>query len=105
MRLLNLILRLLFLKPLAESILVPLGLPALAIDAAIQKKTFGSGTITLAFSNEDLNDIMKIVKSLEVSGLLIKGVSETIKNEVNEQKGGFLGMLLGTLAASLLGRN
>ena len=50
-----------------------------------------------------MNDIMKIVKSLEDSGLLIKGVSETIQNVAKEQKGGFLGMLLGTLGASLLG--
>ena len=50
-----------------------------------------------------MNDIMKIVKSFEESVLLIKGVSETIKNEAEEQKGGFLGMLLGTLGASLLG--
>ena len=45
---------------------------------------------------------MKILKSLEDSGLLIKGVNETIKNEAKEQKGGFLRMLLGTLGASLL---
>ena len=51
-----------------------------------------------------MNDIMKIIKSLEDSGLLIKGVSETIKNEEKEQKGGFLSMLLGTLGASLLGK-
>ena len=50
-----------------------------------------------------MNDIMKIIKSLEEYGLLIKGVSETIKNEAKERKGGFLGMLLGTLGASLLG--
>ena len=50
-----------------------------------------------------MNDIMKIVKSLEKSGLLIKGVNQTIKNESKEQKGRFLGMLLGTLGASLLG--
>ena len=50
-----------------------------------------------------MNDIMKIVVSLEESGLLIKGVSETIKNEATEQKGGFLGILLGILGASLLG--
>ena len=49
------------------------------------------------------NDIMKVVKSLEKSSLLIKGVSKTIKNEAKEQKGGFIGMLLGTLGASLLG--
>ena len=50
-----------------------------------------------------MNDIMKIVLSLEESDLLIKGISETIENEAKEQKGGFLGMLLGTLDASLLG--
>ena len=57
----------------------------------------------LIISNEEISDIMKIVKSLEESGLLIKRVSETIKNEAEEQKRGFLGMLLGTLGASLLG--
>ena len=50
-----------------------------------------------------MKDIIKIVKSLKDSGLLIKGVSETIKNEAKEQKGGFPGMLLGTLGTSLLG--
>ena len=50
-----------------------------------------------------MNDIIKRVKSLEDSGLLIKGVTETVQNEVKEQKGGFLGMLLNTLGASLLG--
>ena len=50
-----------------------------------------------------MNDIMEIVRSLEESGLLIKGVSKTIKNEVNKQKGGCLRMLLGTLGASLSG--
>ena len=75
----------------------------MATDAAIQKKLFGSGMTTLVISNEEMNDIMKIVKPLEESGLLIKGVSETIQNEVKEQKGWFLGMLLGTLGASLLG--
>ena len=50
-----------------------------------------------------MNDIMKIVKSLQESGLLIKSVSQTIKNEAREQNGGFLRMLLGTLGASLLG--
>ena len=58
---------------------------------------------TLIISNKEMNDIMKIVKSLKESGLLIKDVSETIKSEAKEQKGGFLGMLLGTLGASLLG--
>ena len=49
-----------------------------------------------------MDDIMKIVKSLEDSGLLTKGVSETVKNEAKEQSGGFLSLLLGTLGASLL---
>ena len=52
-----------------------------------------------------MEDIIKIVKSLEDSGLLLKGVTETIQNEVKEQKGGFLSMVLGTLGASLLGSN
>ena len=81
------------LKPLDKSL--GLTAAALATDAAIHKKIFGSG-ITLIISSEEINDIMKIVKSLEVSGLLIKGVSETIKNEAKEEKGGFLSMLLGT---------
>ena len=64
---------------------------------------FGSGVPTLIISNEEMNDVMKIVKSFEESGLLIKGVSETIKNDAKEQKGGFLGISLCTLGASLLG--
>ena len=63
----------------------------------------GSGTITLMISNNEMNDIIKTVKSLEDSGVLLKGVSETIKHEAKEQRGGFLSMLLGTLGASLLG--
>ena len=50
-----------------------------------------------------MEDILKIVKFLEDSGLLLEGVSETIKNEAKEQKGGLLSMLLGILGASLLG--
>ena len=77
------------LKPLAKSVLIPLELPAAAstADAAIHKKIFGSGNTTLIISNEEMNDIMKIIKSLEESVLLIKGVSKTIKNEAKEQKG------------------
>ena len=52
-----------------------------------------------------MEDIIKIVKSLEDSGLSLKGVSETIQNETKEQKGGFLSMFFGTLGASLLGNN
>ena len=80
------------LKPLAKSVLIPLGLTAGA-NAAIHKKMFGSGTTTLIISNEEMNDIMKIVQSFEDSGLLVKGVSETINNEA-KAKGEFLGMLL-----------
>ena len=50
-----------------------------------------------------MGDIIKIVKSLEDSNLLLKGVTETVQNEVQEQKGGFVSMLLGILGASLLG--
>ena len=58
---------------------------------------------TLVFSNEDLNYIMKIIKYLKESGLLIKSLTETIRNKAKGQKDGFLGILLGTLGASLLG--
>ena len=63
---------------------------------------FGSSFTTLIISNEEINDIMKIVKSLQKSGLLIKGISEKFENEAEEQKGGLLEMLLETLGASLL---
>ena len=59
--------------------------------------------ITSIISNEEMNDIMKIVQVLEDSNILLKGVTKTIKNETKEQKGGFLSMLLGTLGGSLLG--
>ena len=64
---------------------------------------FRSGNTTLIVSNEEVKDILKTVESLEDSGLLMKYVSETIKHEVKEQKGEFLGMLVGTLGAALLG--
>ena len=90
------------LTPLVKNVLLPLGLTAApsATDAAIQKKILGSSVTTLIFSNGDLEGIMKIAKSLKKDGLLIKVVSETIENEVKEQKGGF--MLEATLGASLL---
>ena len=83
------------LKPLAKSVLIPLGLTAAtsATDAAIHKKMFGSGNTTLIISNEEMNDIMKIVKSFEGCGLSIKGASETFKNEQKNNRGGFLRML------------
>ena len=91
--------------PLAKSVLIPLGLTAAAAaaDAGMHKKILGSGNTTLIISNKDIEDLIKIVKSLEDSGLLLKGVTESVQNEVKEKKGGFLSMLLGTLGASLLG--
>ena len=92
------------LKPLAKNVLIPLELTAAAsaTDAAIHKKMFGCRNTTLIISNEETNNVMKIVKSLEKYGLLIDGVGETIKNKAKEQKGRFLGMLFGTLGPSLL---
>ena len=92
------------LKPLSKTAVIPLGLTATAsaTDAAIDKKMFGSDTTTLIISNVEMNDVMKIVKSLEESGLLIKEVIETITNEAKEQQEEFLGMLLGNLGANLL---
>ena len=90
---------------LAKSVLIPLGLTAAAsaTDAGIHKKILGSGNTTLIISNKDMEDLIKIVKSLEDSGLLLKGVTEAVQNEIKEQKGRFLSALLGTLGASLLG--
>ena len=94
------------LTPLAKSVLIPLGLTAAAsaADAEIHKKILGSGGhTTLIISNNEIEDLIKIVKSLEDLGLLLKGVTESVQNEVKEQRGGFVSMLLGTLSASLLG--
>ena len=90
--------------PLAKNVLAALGLTAAmsAIDGSIQKKIHGSG-VKLIIEQEDMNDIMKIIKAVENSGILLKGVTKTIENETKEQRGGFLSMLLGTLGASLLG--
>ena len=92
------------LQPLSKSLLIPLELTvaASATDAAIHKKMFRSGFTTLILYNEEMNGIGKIIKFLEESELLIKGVSETFTNEAKEQREGFLGIFLGTLFASLL---
>ena len=92
--------------PLAKNVLAPLGLTAAmsAIDGTIQKKIHGSGIkLIIEEEEEDMQDIIKIIKELENSDILLKGVSKTTENEIKEQRGGFLGMLLGTLGASLLG--
>ena len=86
---------------------------ASAADAQIHKKILGSAkhlsgsashsnTIPI-IPNDEMKDIIEIVKSLEDSSLLPEGVSETIQNKAKEQRGGFLSMLLGTLGVSLLG--
>ena len=93
-----------------KNILAPLGLSAAmsAADAGIQKSIFGSGT-TVIFSNEEINDMIKIVKALEDSDVLVKGVTKTLQNDIRElhsKKGGalqILPILLGTLGPSLIG--
>ena len=92
--------------PSAKNVLAPLGITAAtsAIDAAIQKKNIHSSrNTTLIISNEEMNDITKITQVLGNSNILIKGVTKTIKNDTEEQNGGFLSMLLGALGACLLG--
>ena len=86
-------------KPLAKSVLIPLGLAAVAsaADAGVHKKILGSGrrhssssashnTATVIISNDEMEDIIKIVNFLEDSGLLLKGVTGTVQNEVKEKK-------------------
>ena len=93
-------------KPLIKNVLLPLELTtaASAADVGIHKKILGSGhNTTLLLSNDEIEDIFKMVRSSEDSGLLLGRVSKTISIEAKEQKGGFLSMLLGPLAASLLG--
>ena len=70
-------------KPLAKSVSVPLGLTAAgsAADAGIHKKILGSGTPTLIILNDEIKDSIKIAKSLQDSGILLKGVSEAIQSE------------------------
>ena len=89
--------------PLAKNILAPLAITAAAsaIDSGIQMKIHGSRTTTLIISIEEMKYIMKIVQVLKDSNISLKGVSKKTKNET--KKGGFLGMLLGILGASLLG--
>ena len=72
--------------PLAKNVLAPLEITAAssAIDTGIRNKIHGSGTTTLIISNEEMNDIMKIVQALEDSNILLKGVTKTIKNETKE---------------------
>ena len=77
-------------KPLAKSVLIPLRLTEAAADVGVHKNILGFGTTTLMISNFEMKDIMKIFKSLEDSGLLLKGVSETIQNKAKNKKEDFL---------------
>ena len=84
--------------PLLKSVMKPLGMlgktaTESATDPATNKKILGSGNhITLIIFNNDMQNLLKLVKSLEDSGILLDGITETVKNEVKEQKGGFLSM-------------
>ena len=95
-------------NPLAEIVLISLELTVAtsAADAGKHKKILGSGNnnnTILIIPNDEMKDIIKIVKSLVDSDLLLKGVIETVQNEAREKNGGFCSMLLGTLDGSLLG--
>ena len=87
--------------PLAKSVLIPLELTAAvsAADAGIHKKIFGSGNTTSIISNEEMNDITKIVQAREDSNILLEGVPKKIENKTKEQRRGFLSMLLGIIGA------
>ena len=91
--------------PIAKNNLVPLRITAAAsaIDTGIRKKINGSGKTNLIISNEEMNDITKIVQAFKDSNCLLKSITKTFENDTKEEKGGFLGMFLGTLGASLLG--
>ena len=92
------------LKPLTKSVSIPLKLAQAAstTDSAIEKNIFGSGMTTMIISNEEINDIMKIIKSLKQAGLLKKRVSNTDENKTKAQKDAILEMSLGTLSFTLL---
>ena len=94
-------------KTIAKSVSIPHGLTA-AASAQMQeyiKKILGSGNnnnTTLIISNNEMENIVRIVKSLEDSGLLLKGVTETVQNEAKEQKRGYFSMLLGTIRCKFI---
>ena len=90
-----------------KTILIPSGLMAAtaasAAGSGIHKEVLGSGRTTLKISNKEIEDVMKIVKSLDDSGLFTKGAIQTTENETKWQKGSFFGMLSGTLGENLVG--
>ena len=94
-----------FAVPLAKNILALLGIRAAAsaIDAGIQKKIHGLGTITLIISNEEMNSIIKITQILESFNIFLEGVTKAVRNETKRQEGSFLETLVGSLGSILLG--
>ena len=92
-------------KPLAKSVLIPLGLAAAVSGSGrpLFSLLHNNNNAILIISNDEMKDTVKIVESLEDSGLLPERANETIQNKAKEQRGQFLSMLLGTLGASLLG--
>ena len=92
-------------RPLSKSVLIPQGLTAAAsvTNTAVQKRIHGSGMNTLITSSKEMEDLMKIVKSIEESSLVIKGICEGSESKAKEQKDRFLGPILGAVAAALFG--
>ena len=89
-------------QPSTKSGLSSLGLTEAAVDARIHRKQRITTTTALIIPNDEMEDVIKIAKFFKYSGLLVKGVSETIPNKAKEQKGGFLSMLLGALVLSFI---
>ena len=95
-------------SPLLKSVIKLLGMLGLTAaasvaDVAVHKKVLGTRNhTTLIISSDDLNDLLKVINTLENSGVLLDGITETVKNEVKEQKGGFLSTLLSVVGSALL---
>ena len=98
--------------PMAKNVLAPLATmaSAFAIDGATQRKMRGQGVrragkgITLVISNKGMDDIIKIIKSLENSDVFLDGVGETVKHEIKKkQEWGYLRMLFAFLGTSIIG--
>ena len=85
---------------IGKNILAPPGLSIAmsATDAAIQKKIYGSGNTILIISNDDLDDLIKIITALEEHDILLKGTTKTIKNNTKKQEGGFLRTIFRNIA-------
>ena len=94
---------------LAKNVVAPLAVQAAAsaVDAGVQKAIHGSGNrmnkkFKLCINSDELKDILQVIAALEHSGAIMEGITETVADKIEKQEGGFLPMLLGSLAASLL---